>query len=209
MGELTASEIIERASVWLSRIGRGNGYGIHSPSAFAFVHDVICRRGKHEAYGLLHALRSNRTPGGPPERDDRLLLRLAHYHNPRTALVVGENAALSLDYLKAGCDSCRFAYLPSAKREDVRREAGKLGSIDLLYVDDNAMWPAVWEEAIGHASPRSLYIIRSIHADGDSLNQWRRKTADPRVRTSYDLHFFGLASFEKRITKESYVVRYV
>ena len=209
MGELTVAEIIERAAVWLARIGRGNGYGIHSPSAFAFVHDVVCHQGAHEAYARLHALRHKRTAGSPPERDDRLLLRLAHYHHPTTALVIGRNAAQSLKYLKAGCGNCRFVYLSLANREEVVLEVQKLGSIDLLYADDATAWPAVWEEAIGHASPRALFIVRGIHASTESLNAWKQKSADPRVRTAYDLHYFGLASFEKRITKENYVVRYV
>lgn len=209
MGELRASEIIERTAVWLSRIGRGNGYGIHSPSAFAFVHDVICRQGNFEAYSRLHPLRPKRQADSPPERDDRLLFRLAHYHNPATALVVGRNAAQSLKYLKAGCGGCRFAYLPLGNREELAREAQKLGFIDLLYADDASAWPAVWDEAIGYASLRALFIVRGIHSSTDCLNAWRQKTADSRVSTAYDLHYFGIACFEQRITKENYTVRYV
>lgn len=209
MGELRASEIIERTAVWLSRIGRGNGYGIHSPSAFAFVHDVVCRQGFHDAYARLHSLRPEERENRPPERDDRLLLRLSRVCHPEKALVWGENAAVSLEYLRAGSEDCSFRYVPSGCREDARREAASIGSIDLLYVDDAAQWPAVWDEAVGHASPKAFFIIRGIHGSQASIGDWRQRTADPRIRTAYDLHYFGIACFERRITKENYTVRYV
>ena len=209
MGELTASEILERCGVWLARIGRGNGYGIQSPSAFAFVHDVVCHVGKHEAYSRLHALRREHTASGPPERDDRLLFRLARYHNPKTALLFGQSIALTGKYMEAGCKNGDFYYLSEGSIEEVQNIAGLLAPIDLLYVDDVPTWPAVWEAVMPYASPNALFVIRGIHANRYSLSEWRQKTADKRVRTTYDLHFFGLASFEPRITKENYVVQYV
>ena len=98
-----------RPLVWLARIRHRRGYGIHSPSAFAFVMGVIYERGKYYAYEPLrrrYGLRCRRL------RNARLLFRLANHVQPHTIIVPLHTAEAEQAHLQAGCMSARVVAAP-------------------------------------------------------------------------------------------------
>lgn len=190
---------------WARRFRHRCGYGVHSPFAFALITGVVYERGEYYAYRPLHALRQGGA-GELRERDDRLMLRLANAFSPRRAVVWGRSTGLTLRYLQAGCAGCRYCHVSDGDFGTL--SALPADGVGLLYVDDAAAWPRVWEACLPHVAEGALFVVRGIRRDRVALAEWRRLTADSRVRVTFDLHDFGLACFERRLNKEDYIVNY-
>ena len=78
--------------VFLSRIGHCRGFGIQSPSDFAFVNDVIYERLPYYAY---QHLQGNKT--------DRAMLRISNYAQPRHYVIAEGTPTQRSTHLQAGC----------------------------------------------------------------------------------------------------------
>ena len=90
--------ILRRWLVWLSRIHRIWGFGIQSPTDYAFVRSVVNEHWPYYAYGQLKEKNWLRCKLG------RLYLRLANWRQPVTII--------SDDYrqwFQAGCRKAQFA----------------------------------------------------------------------------------------------------
>ena len=121
---------LQRIGVWCWRIRQRRGYNIHSPFAFQLVKGVIYQRGRYYAYERLHQERKGQAL---PERDDRLLFRLANDSQPRTALFVGPDTADEQLYVAAACQKCTC--YSAATTEEAVQQASKMGHIDFLFLN--------------------------------------------------------------------------
>lgn len=83
---------LKRALVWLSRIGHCRGFGIQSPTDYAFVRNVVNEHWPYYAYNEL-----GRTEDWLSRKLGRLYLRLANYQQPHAIAAYGH-----ADWLKAG-----------------------------------------------------------------------------------------------------------
>lgn len=73
---------------WWQRLRHGRGFGVHSPSAYRFIREVLCERLPYYSYPEVDALAAS-WPGG--RKHARLLLRLTAHAQPHVA-AVGEGA---------------------------------------------------------------------------------------------------------------------
>ena len=78
--------------VFLSRIGHCRGFGIQSPTDFAFVNDVIYERSPYYAYSQLQG---NKT--------DRAMLRISNYAQPQHYVIAEGTPSQRIAHLQAGC----------------------------------------------------------------------------------------------------------
>ena len=91
---------------WLRRCGYCRGFGVQSPSAYAFIRYVINEHYPYYAYQelkerLVHLDRRQHKLG-------RLLLRLANFWQPEISIC---NDSLFEDYLHAGCRKVKWVEL--------------------------------------------------------------------------------------------------
>ena len=86
------SSLFIKFYVFLKRIGHCRGFGIQSPTDFAFVNDVIYERSPYYAYSQLQG---NKT--------DRAMLRISNYAQPQHYVIAEGTPPQRIAHLKAGC----------------------------------------------------------------------------------------------------------
>lgn len=91
--------LIRRYRTALMRHHRSRGFGIHSPSAYRFVTEVLRERCPYYAYDDLRTLRKALQADGercPGNREVQLLFRLVNHFAPQHILLVGADSALTV-----------------------------------------------------------------------------------------------------------------
>jgi hypothetical protein len=141
---------LRRAIVWLSRVGHCRGFGIQSPTDYAFVRYVINEHWPYYAYDQL---------GGGDwlrRKQGRLCFRLANWRQP-TVIVDQTGQA---EYLQAGCrrarivpsaDTIQLACLPVDC--DYQSVLARCDSRSVVYFHDIWQQPRQWRAIV--ADPRS------------------------------------------------------
>jgi len=91
--------LLKRYRTALARHHRSRGFGIHSPSAYKFVTQVLRERLPYYAYGDLRNLRKALQAAGerrPSDHEARLLFRIVNHFAPQHILLVGADSALTV-----------------------------------------------------------------------------------------------------------------
>ena len=194
---------LQRIGVWCWRIRQRRGYNIHSPFAFQLVKGVIYQRGRYYAYERLHQERKGQAL---PERDDRLLFRLANDNQPRTALFVGPDTADEQLYVAAACQKC--ACHSATTTEEALQQAQQVGHIDFLFLNTSEPIVPILDALLPYAGQHALFIVYGIHRSRATLQAWREWRNTESVRVTFDLYWLGLAYFEARLNKQDYTINY-
>ena len=194
---------LQRIGVWCRRVRQRRGYNIHSPFAFQLVKGVIYQRGCYYAYEELHQTRKGQAL---PERDDRLLFRLANDNQPRTALFVGPDTLDEQRYVAAACQKCTCHCATTS--EEALQQAHQMGHIDFLFLNTSESIAPLLDALLSYAGPRALFITYGIHRSRATLQAWREWRKKESVRVTFDLYWLGLAYFEVRLNKQDYTINY-
>lgn len=194
---------LQRIGVWCRRVRQRRGYNIHSPFAFQLVKGVIYQRGCYYAYEELHQTRKGQAL---PERDDRLIFRLANDNQPRTALFVGPDTLDEQRYVAAACQKCTCHCATTS--EEALQQAHQMGHIDFLFLNTSDPIAPLLDALLSYAGPRALFITYGIHRSRATLQAWREWIKKESVRVTFDLYWLGLAYFEARLNKQDYTINY-
>ena len=194
---------IRRIMVWCRRFRQRRGYNIHSPFAFQLVKGVIYQRGQYYAYASLHRTRQGKAL---PERDDRLLFRLANDNQPRTALFVGPDTKDEQHYVEAACKKCTCRSVRTT--EEALQQVEEWGQLDFLFVNTPEPTADLLNAMTPHAGPQALFVCYGIHRNKKALHSWQQWRETVSVRVTFDLYWLGLAYFEARLNKQNYIINY-
>lgn len=204
---------IKRPLVWVKRFRNRCGYGVHSPSAFDFITNVIYEKASYYAYEDIEnsdtckELRKN-TKGKTYQsiKKDRLLFRLVNRLQPQTIIEIGTTTASSL-YLQAAKKQVLYTILPGF----AKYLPSKPQQIALLYIQfatDIADIKKIIEESLPCVTHQSCIIIEGIHYNASMCKMWKELEADERIITTFDLYDFGFMFFDSRRIKQKYVVNF-
>lgn len=164
--------------VWLSRIHRCWGFGIQSPTDYAFVREVINEHGLYYAYETLTG------DDWLTRKLGRLYLRLANWRRP---------SAMPPDryqrYWQAGSRQTRFI----AQLEPV-----ELARID---IEDRQQL----ERLLPLCDERSVIVVEGIHRRWDL---WQAIVQDSRTDTTFDLYYCGIVFFDKQRYHHHYKINF-
>ena len=168
--------------VWLMRIRKRCGYGVHSPFAFRLITEVIYEDTPFDAYAKLDshlpfAFRFRRRKGY------RLLFRLANWFQPKTISVM-EDCPMERAYFKAGC--------AKAALTDTYASRPERNIIFLNKPDD---------EVIACLHTDTMLIVDDIHKH----REWFKRL--PAV-VSFDLYDLGIAFFDTQYHTHYYIVNF-
>lgn len=185
---------------WFRRFRKRRGYGIHSPFAFHFVTGVIYEKGEFYAYAPLHEKR-RQLKIASREKDDRLLFRIANFHQPQTLLAVGKGEAFDM-----ACEYMTTAHQCTIiKSHNTATVAATEADLIYLHADLDTMQV---EQLLNSAHDRLLVIVKQPHATTHTQQAWHQLCRSQKVRQSYDLHDFGLCIFHERLNKEDFIINY-
>ena len=192
---------IRHIAVWLSRIAYCRGFGIQSPSAYAFVRYVINEHYPYYAYEQLGCA------GGSLSRADRkrmrLCLRVANHLQPQ--YIVDQQDGLSQQrrqYFEAGCRSAQYLRLTDGLSAQVQKASR------LIRVSATATDAATISRLYTSADSHTLLIIDHIAHDRNTRQLWRQVVADPHTGVSYDLYYCGIVCFDRSKYKRNYKINF-
>jgi hypothetical protein len=196
-------------STWwrrLRRCGYCRGFGVQSPSAYAFIRYVINEHYPYYAYQelkerLVHLDRRQHKLG-------RLLLRLANFWQPEISIC---NDSLFEDYLLAGCRKVKWVELEHPIQTDY------------LLLKDNLLLNEAWGkkrmmvinlEKMGMKEVRTqvlplcddqtmLVLLGNLYREKRG-EEWLHLQESDYCGITYDLYSLGIIFFDKKKFKQHY-----
>lgn len=133
-------DLLKRYRTALARHHRSRGFGIHSPSAYRFVTQVLGERLPYYAYDDLQRLRKTLLDSGEnnliSDHDAQLLFRITSHFAPQHILLVGADSALTIAAMLMP-SSLTDAYTcgDNKRLDDIVGQLGKLADRVLPYVE--------------------------------------------------------------------------
>ncbi len=172
--------------IWLRRIRKRCGYGVHSPFAFELLTQVIYSPGQYYAYRELDKLHTLADRMLRPRRRavDRLLFRLVNSLQPRTLRVIGGSRRIR-------------QYMQAASSRTM--EAGGDETPDFLYYDGTDTLPPPVVTEGGTLVVDHLQRHRTL---------WRTLRRDERYTVLFDLHDVGIAIRRSDLQRDYYTVNW-
>jgi len=169
---------VRRWLVWLSRIHCCRGFGIQSPTDYAFVRYVVNEHWPYYAYEELA------DSDWLTEKLGRLYFRLANWRQPSQMLSDGYQR-----YWQSGCNKVRFA--------------AELDNVELARVDieDDAQW----QYLITRCNARSVIVVEGIWR---RPGQWLTIMNSSQTGTTFDLYYCGIVFFDPKRCKQHYKINF-
>ena len=132
--------LLKRYRTALARHHRSRGFGIHSPSAYRCVTQVLGERLPYSSYDDLRTLRKALLDSGEQDlisdHDARLLFRIVSHFAPQHILLVGADSALTVAaMLMPSCLTDIYASGDNKRLTDIVRQLDKLAGRVLPYVE--------------------------------------------------------------------------
>lgn len=171
---------LRHALVWLSRIHCCRGFGIQSPTDYAFVRYVINEHWPYYAYERL-----GRDDGFIQRKLGLLYFRLVNWRQP--AVMIDRVGARP--YLHEGCHQAAFADVDYA------------GPVEIAFL-------SIHEDVVklfSHCDERSVVVVQDINHD---KTKWKQLLMDNRVTISYDLYYCGILMFDPKRYPHHYIINF-
>lgn len=211
---------IKMLAVWLSRIRHCRGFGVQSPSAYAFIRYVINEHYPYYAYDDL----ARRWPHikGTRLKMCRLYLRLANWAQADRWMWCGTLPEAERTYVAHGCrhtavDVQRHcpttqAHCPGATAHGAHGAHEGPCRVAVIAVGapeaESRRHMQAFVHGIGEQPhDKAMLVIEGIGYDRVAKALWRTLVADRRVSVSYDLYYCGIAFFDGRF-KQNYIVNF-
>ena len=133
-------DLLKRYRTALARHHRSRGFGIHSPSAYRFVTQVLGERLPYYAYDDLRRLRKTLLDSGEnnliSDHDAQLLFRITSHFAPQHILLVGVDSALTIAaMLMPSILTDAYTFGDNKRLDDIVGQLGKLADRVLPYVE--------------------------------------------------------------------------
>lgn len=193
-------KLIRRPWIWLLRVRHRKGYGVHSPSAYAFLRGVVYEDSAYYAYATLNRLHPwwVRWLRLYPITCRRLLFRLTNYAHPKSIILVGD-CTIEAAYMAAAVPTATIT-----KYADIS-EIAERPSPDLLFLSHTALRQV---KASSLRLPTTLLIAEGIHEDPVANAAWHAIQADTRTGNTYDLYTYGIAFFNQPTNTHHYWISF-
>lgn len=188
---LCGMKLIRNPWVWLCRFRHRKGYGVHSPTDYAFIRGVLLEPWQYYAYEELDALHPwwVRAAGLYPLACRRLLFRLANAVHPRT---------IRRFHGRPVEEAYMAAAVPSAEWVE--------GAADFVFVPHECLAEA--EALVAQMGRSGMMVLEGIHADAAARALWQRLQQEPCVGITYDLYTYGILCFDRSRHPHHYIVSF-
>lgn len=185
---------IKRLLVWILRIRYCRGFGVQSPSDYAFIRYVINEHYPYYAYSDIDD--AFPSLGRRERKIGRLCFRIANFLQP-DAIVLHPSSTVMPEFLKAGCAKARIV----SKLADVER-------LRLLIFRLGCDSEELFSTALFMADDDTVLVIEGIRRDRAAKAFWRRVRSTERVGMTFDLFYVGIVFFDHKRYKQNYLVNF-
>jgi len=169
---------LPRWIVWLSRISHCRGFGIQSPTDYAFVRYVVNEHWPYYAYSEFTEADALKRKLG------KLYFRLANWRQPQ---VMKPDSYQS--YFQAGCHKTFFTTIINKV---------ELARVTIEESDE-------FEQLIQRADSATVLVVEGIFRDWP---RWHQIEQDVRVGTTFDLYYCGVVFFDTNRYKHHYKINF-
>ena len=179
---------------WLRRCGCSRGFGVQSPSAYAFIRHVINEHYPYYAYRellvrLAHLDKREHKTG-------RLLLRLANFWQPEYSIV---NEHRFDEYLHAGCWKMKRIEIGNQLMKDAR------GKKRMMVIDLAKMgMKEVMENVLPLCDEQTMLVLLGNLYREKQGEEWHQLQESDYCGITYDLYSLGIIFFDKKKFKQHY-----
>ena len=166
--------------IWLSRIHHCRGFGIQSPTDYAFVRYVVNEHWPYYAYDKLSA------DSWLHEKLGKLYFRLANWRQPAHMLTDEYQ-----QWWHAGCQKTQFMSDPSPLNIELAR-------ITISQWDD-------FQSLLPQCDQQTVLVVEDIWRN---WSLWKQIARDPRTGTTFDLYYCGIVFFDTNRFKHNYKINF-
>ena len=186
---------LKRYLIWLLRCRHSRGFGIQSPSDYAFVRYVV---NEHYPYYAYSDLRDEFPALDSCSRKlMELYFRISNWMQADFAVVRSDNSAVCRRYVESGCKKTKF----------VNADISCISSNDALLFIFGKNGKTDDFTFLKYLNARLLFVIvEDIY--GSNRQIWKNLSENSSVRVSYDLYYVGFASFDKTRYKTNYKINF-
>ena len=195
--------------LWLCRMGYSRGFGIHSPTVYAFVRYVVNEHWQKNAYEdlkeKLHG--ANRTVRSLC----RLLFRISNHLQPKDSLIIDPVHLAMKDYILAGCKHTNvLEWSGSMLQEALKPGAADVSNktFDLVVCPAHLCNRQLREAIFRHTHSLSILVVIGIHANRQNREYWNRLIEDERSAVTLDLYSCGILFFDQTKSKQNYLINF-
>ena len=172
---------IKALFVWISRMHHSLGFGVQSPTDYAFIRAVV---NEHMDYYQYESLGKN--DDWLTRKLGRLYFRLANWRQPR----VIESDAYR-EYFSAGCQTADFGV-----------------SNELVRLSLNGDIRPVLSRVYDNVDDKTVLVVEGIYNDKYARQIWKEIVEDERSKITFDLYYCGIVMFENSRYKCGYKVNF-
>ena len=191
---------------WLRRCGCSRGFGVQSPSAYAFIRYVINEHYPYYAYRELQERLTWLDKRG--HQTGRLLLRLANFWQPEICIV---NEHRFDEYLYAGCRKAKRVEMeqPILKDDqllnDNQFQKETRGMKRMMVIDLEKMgMEEVRTQVLPLCDDQTMLVLLGNLYREKRGEEWLRLQESELSGITYDLYDIGIIFFDKKVFKQHY-----
>ena len=192
--------VLNRLFVFLKRIRHCAGFGVQSPTDYAFVREVIYERWPYALYAELEAQFY-----GTDKfllKLSQLLLRVSNYAQASRIGIIGSLPPVMEAHLKAGCRKSEVGPLPPPSPVEREPECSKPGNPELPFNECLEGDSGSLSTGEGGGRGRIPLLIAT-----DLNDQWREYISQEHI-ISYDLYYLGIAFYDEKRYREGHVINF-
>jgi len=190
---------LKRMIVWLRRMHHSRGFGVQSPTDYAFIRYVVNEHWPYYAYEeLLHSVKG---VDKKTRKLCRLYFRMANWRQPEVIVDYEPETDAYRQYMQAGCRKARVV-------NGVRTTEDGGWTLALGRMSLRGDYEAFWEEVVQHVNERSVLIVEGIKRNKTTEAFWKKLQEDERTGVTFDLYYCGVLFFNKLRFKQNYIVNF-
>lgn len=192
--------------VWLRRIRHCRGFGVQSPSAYAFIRYVVNEHYPYYAYAELRKA----FPALPRGRRKlyELYMRLANHMQATHCHTNKDTGGDMESYVRAGCHHTSITALPPMMSDATQRAHHQPHPTPLMAIVEANEQAAEWAPLyLAQAPEGSVLVVEGIGQTAEAKALWHKVQSSPASSVCFDLHYCGIAFKDKRY-KQSYIVNF-
>ena len=185
---------------WLRRCGCSRGFGVQSPSAYAFIRYVINEHYPYYAYRELQKRLTWLDRRG--HQTGRLLLRLANFWQPEICIV---NEHRFDEYLHAGCRKAKRVEMehPILKDNQFLKETRGMKRMMVIDLEKMGM-EEVRTQVLPLCDDQTMLVLLGNLYREKQGEEWHQLQESEHSGITYDLYDVGIIFFDKKVYKQHY-----
>lgn len=198
---------------WCRRFRHRCGYGVHSPTDFFLITSVVYEKGVYYAYQKLEGKHFSAFLPHYRKKVNRLLFRLVNHIKPHSLIEVGVGNGSSISYMRAARAGMQSYTIKGREKEKtlakLEQDIRVIGEIGLLHIGHTPFYREVFEQVLPFVNDKSCFIIGDIYQTKEKKMWWKHLQEDERVRITFDLYDIGLVFFDRKRSKQNYIVNFL